>query len=104
MTSLADIHARVADELNLAHLSADEQKAVVAEIGDMLYRRMLLAIFEQIPAKAREELGTLIDSGDEAAMTALINTHVPDPEAVIRTELEVAMREYQEATAAHTPA
>ena len=103
MTTLTDIHARVAQELDLAHLPQDEQEAVVAEIGGMLYRRMLLAVYEKIPAEAHEQLGTLINTGDEAAITEFISTHVPDPEMVITQELETAIREYREATAAKTP-
>jgi len=97
MISFADIQKRVVEELDIADLSPEDQERVVDELGGMLYKRMLMSIFDKIPENEHGRLKQLIDSGMDSEITELVHKHIPDVGAVIAQEFETSMQDYRAA-------
>lgn len=97
MLSITDLHTKLVDALDIAHLAPEDQERVVEQMGSMVYQRVLLAVFDKIPAEEHEKLKHLIAANLEDEISALVAKHVPNAEEVVATALAESFADYEAA-------
>lgn len=97
MITEQDITQRVTEELNLAHLSAEEQDQVLETLGKALQTRVVLALVQEIPAQEHEQLRELIEAGKEGEVRTLIEARVPNANEIVERELTEGLAAYKQA-------
>jgi hypothetical protein len=78
-------------ELNLGHLSQEEQEQILEGLGEVLLRRVLLKMLELLPESEQENFGQLFAAEDFRGMQALIEKHIPNSSDVIKAELRAGI-------------
>lgn len=89
------LRAKIVAELNIGHLSAEEQEQVIGKVSEVLLKRATLALMQRIPADTLDELDRLTDAGDNAAIQKLVAEHVPDAEAVVTQAAQEGLAEHK---------
>ncbi len=87
--------AKMVAELNIGHLPKAEQDAIVDGLGEVLLRRVLLKLFELVPAGERDTLQKLLKEQNGEAAQALIGKYVPNMDDVVRAEIRVGIDEHK---------
>lgn len=97
MINITDLQSRLVEELDIAHLDTQAQERVIDEVGSMLYQRVLLAIFDKIPADQHEKLKQLISANLEDEISAMVAKYVQNVEEVAALALEDGLADYRQA-------
>ena len=95
MITVADIQQHVAEEVGITHLPKEDQDKVTDELGGMLYKRMLMAIFDKLPPHEHEHLKQLIAQDAASEISDLVHKYIPDVGTVIEQELKTSMQEFR---------
>ncbi len=97
MITIADLQKELVEELGLDNLSAEDQERVLNEAGGMIYQRILLSVFEKIPAAEHDKLTQLITADLEDEITELVHKHVPNVEEVVEVEMQTSIDDLKRA-------
>lgn len=92
---IPDGRAMIIKELNIGHLSKEEQDTIVDSLAEVLLRRVLLKLFQLIPENERDNFQSLLTRQDGAAAQALVQKYVPDSPEMIRVELRAGIDEHK---------
>lgn len=76
-----DIQNVLAQELGIAHLSAEEQEKVRSTLGEAIMMKIAAAMHEQLSDEDRTTLETLTE---ESAIISFLSERVPDLDAQSR--------------------
>ena len=90
-----DLRERIIAELNIGHLTADEQEKVINAVGQVLLKRATLAVMDKMPKDTLDELDRLADTGDEAGIQALVKKHVPNAEEIVTEAAREGIAEHK---------
>lgn len=82
-------------ELNIGHLSPEEQETILDGLGDILLRRVLLKLLELLPENERDNFGNLFAAQDAAGMQTLVEKYVPNSSDIISSELRAGIEEHK---------
>ncbi|TSC85674.1 MAG: hypothetical protein G01um10148_1060 [Parcubacteria group bacterium Gr01-1014_8] len=82
-------------ELNLAHLTEEEQDQILDGLGEVLLRRVLLKMLELMPESERENFGKLFAAQDAEGMQAVVVKYIPNANDVIKAELRAGIDEHK---------
>jgi ATP phosphoribosyltransferase len=91
----AEIRTRIIEDLDLAHLSKDEQDQVIEALGEVLLERATYEIMRRIPDEDLEALDALAEDGTDEAMQEAIKKHVPDVEQVVMNAVREGIEEHK---------
>lgn len=95
MMNITDLQSRLVEELGIAHLDVEAQERVIDEMGGMLYQRVLLTIFDKIPADQHEKLKQLIAANLEDEISAMVSRYVENVEGIAATALAEGIADYK---------
>lgn len=82
-------------ELNIMHLTPEEQDEILEGLGEVLLRRVLLKMFDLLPENERDNFGKLLadQKGDEAQ--AIVQKYIPNSADIIKAELRAGVDEHK---------
>ena len=83
---------QVVKEFKLDTLSADVQAELLAQLGENIYRRVMLEVLTALPEEARDEFETFVGSGDVVGMRAFLDKNIDGVDELIRHH---ATKEYE---------
>ena len=93
---LIQMRQQIIDELNIGHLSPEEQDQVISGVGEMLLSRVILKIMSMVPADAQARLEALLgQENNEAAIQSFIEQNVPNSNQVIAQEIRAGLDEHK---------
>lgn len=90
-----EIRARIIADLELAHLTKDEQDQIIEALGEVLLERATYEVMSRIPEDALESLDALAESSTDDAMQAAIKKYVPDVEEVVMRAVSEGIEEHK---------
>ncbi len=92
---MAQGRALMIEQLNIGHLSEEEQNEILDGLGEVLLRRVLLKLVGMLPEAERPKFGTLLASQDMSALQELVAKYVPNSTDVIQEELRAGVEEHK---------
>lgn len=89
------LRAQIIDELNIGHLTEDEQNQIVEALGDVLLERATYAVMERLSEQQLAELDTLAEHASDALLQQKIAEFVPDAGEVIAAAVREGIEEHK---------
>ena len=86
----------IAEELGVAHLPDSEQAELIAQFGAIALKASSIAVMEALPDAAREEFLRATESGDQAAVKAVLARALPNSDAIARAAVANEVRAFKE--------
>lgn len=91
-----EIQQMIAADLGIAHLSSEEQQAIISQFGMVALKAASVAVVEKLSQDKRDEFAKLAQAGDAAALQTFLNTNVPDHEAIAKGAVEEELKRLKE--------
>lgn len=100
MLSMQDDQMKaLANDLNIAHLSEQEQQELLAQFGEVALKAATVAILEKLPADKRQDFASAAETGDATKVQEFLNKEVPDHESLAKAAIDAEVRRFKEFTA-----
>lgn len=95
----SELRNKIITELNIGHLSAEEQEEVIAAVSDMLVKKVTLEVMRLIPDGAQKELDELADKGDIEELQKIVAVYVPNIQEVVTRAAQEGLAEHKKRVA-----
>jgi hypothetical protein len=104
--SEADVRAQIVQQLNMSHLSEEEQSKIIEKLATALLRRATIALMEKMSEEQLQKMDELMQSQQVDAAREHMKSVVPNMEELIKSEIQAGLTEYKGLLAAKagTPA
>lgn len=86
--------AQMVTALNVGHLSEAEQNEIIDSLGEVLFKRVLVALLDRLPETEAERYSQLTQAGQHEAAQALVTKHVPNYAEIVNETLQSGLAEY----------
>lgn len=83
------------NELNIGHLTEEEQGQILEALGDIALKRVLVTVFDRVPENLRDTLADLIEKDDQEGIQKVFAEHVPDIADVVAAALQTTVEEHK---------
>ncbi|MCR4333657.1 MAG: DUF5663 domain-containing protein [Patescibacteria group bacterium] len=90
-----ELTALIAADLGIKNLPIEEQRALVAQFGEIALKAASLAVFEKLAEDKRGEFTTLAEAGDGAALKAFLDREVPGHEEVAKVAVAEEVKRFK---------
>lgn len=87
----------IADDLGISSLPAEEQKQLLAELGDIALKAATLAIVEKLSPEDGEQFATLAEAGDPAKLQSFLDEKVPNHEELAKQAVQREIVQFRSA-------
>lgn len=91
----ANIRAMMIAELQIDHLTQDEQDSIIDALGEMLLERATYAVMHLVPDSEYSALDALAAQGDDVTLQARISSFVPNIEQVVSQAVREGIAEHK---------
>jgi SNF2 family DNA or RNA helicase len=82
MPTAQELRDKLVSELELEHLTNEEQARVISELSTIILDRLTIALISKLPEDIITHVDTLLESGQTDAVTAIIQKHVKNIEEI----------------------
>lgn len=82
-------------ELNISHLSEDEQQKVLDALSEMLMRRVMIKLMDMLPEAEQGNFAELLATQKAQEAQTVIQTFIPNHAEVITAELKAGIEEHK---------
>jgi ATP phosphoribosyltransferase len=89
------IHARIVAELEIDHLTTEEQDQIVQALGEVLLERATYEVMKLIPEHEYETLDTFAEEGKDGDMQELIKKYVGNIENIVAQAVQDGIAEHK---------
>lgn len=97
MTPMPDeLTARIAADLGIGDLPADEQQTLIGQFGEVALRAATLAVLGKLAEDKREEFAKLAEAGDASAIKAFLDAEVPSHEQIVQAAVAEEVRRFKD--------
>ncbi len=97
MTHMPDeLTARIAADLGIGDLPADEQQTLIGQFGEVALRAATLAVLGKLAEDKREEFAKLAEAGDASAIKAFLDAEVPGHEQIVQAAVAEEARRFKD--------
>ncbi len=90
-----EIKERLIKELNIAHLTKEEQDDIITKMSTILLDKITMAIVSQLPKEDMARVDTFMKNGQNDAVHALISQKVPEIKDIVELTIAQTMGQYQ---------
>ena len=90
-----ELRKRIVAELNIGHLTDDEQEKVINKVSEVLMKRATLEVMRRIPEDQLDELDKLTEAEDGAGIQKLGAKYVPNVEEVVTQAAKDGLAEHK---------
>ncbi len=88
------IVALLANELNISHLSKQEQQDIITQMSTVILDRISLALIAELPQPEMARIDNLLGSGQIKAVQALLTKDIPNAGKIAESVIAETMGEY----------
>jgi len=92
--TLEQIKEKLVDELNISHLTEQEQGEVITQMSTLLLDRITMAIVGELPQTEMARVDKLLEANQTDAVQAIITKHVPNAADIAEIVIAETMGEY----------
>ena len=82
-------------ELNISHLSEDEQQKVLDALSEVLMRRVMIKLMDMLPEGEQGHFAELLAAQKAQEAQTVIQTCIPNHAEVITAELKAGIEEHK---------
>lgn len=90
-----ELRKRIIAELNIGHLTNEEQETVINKVSEVLMKRATLEVMRRIPEDQLDELDKLTEAEDGAGIQKLVAKYVPNVEEVVTQAAKDGLAEHK---------
>lgn len=90
-----ELREKIITELNLGHLTADEQTQIIDQLGGVLMERATVALLSKLPAGEVDKVDQLLANNQQQEAQAVIEQHVPNVQEVVAQALQEGIEEHK---------
>lgn len=90
-----ELRTKIVQELNLGHLSPQEQDAIIGQLGDVLMERATMTLLSKLPSQEVEKVDQLLAGNMHQEAQALIEKYVPNTQEVIAQAVHEGIEEHK---------
>lgn len=83
-------------DLEIGDLPAKAQEEILANLGESIMKKIMLAIFDNLPEAARAEFEVLAKNGDPAKLQIFLKSQIAGIDALIQNTIQGVIRRYKE--------
>jgi len=94
--SSEEIKKNIITELNIGHLTEEEQTSVVSALSDVLLERATLSVFQTLSEEELLRIDELTESGKEKEAQELVLQLVPQSQEIILQAVREGLTEYKQ--------
>lgn len=91
-----ELTKQIAADLGISELSADEQKQLIDQFGEIALKAATLAVIGKLSEEKRAEFGTLVEAGDPTALRAFLDKEVPDHMELARQAVDAEVQKFRD--------
>jgi len=89
------LQERFAQELDIEHLTKDEQEEILKELSKIIVERITMELMLLLPTEEFKKVDALVQTEQTADVQAIINKHIPDAPAIIEQVVIRALAEFK---------
>ncbi|MFA5998051.1 MAG: hypothetical protein WC814_01535 [Candidatus Paceibacterota bacterium] len=90
-----ELTALIAADLGIKDLPVEEQKALIAQFGEVALKAATLAVVEKLAASSRDEFAKLAEAGDAAALKTFLDREVPGHEEAAKAAVAEEVKRFK---------
>jgi hypothetical protein len=90
-----DIKKQIITKLGLEDLDEPELEAVFADIGEVILRQIILDSYDALSLEKQAQFKELSEKGETNSLIRLLETELPDYEAIVQKASEKVMSDLQ---------
>jgi len=90
----AQIKEKLAQELNISHLSPEEQGEIITQMSTVLLDRITIAMVAELPMSQMARIDSLLEAGQTEAVQALLLKNVPSASEIADRVILETVGEY----------
>ncbi len=90
----------IARDLGIENLSAEEQKSLISQFGEIALKAATLAVMGRLNPEKQQEFMRLAEGGDPQALQDFLNREVPGHEDVAKAAVAEEVKRFKEFQAA----
>ncbi|MCD5384655.1 MAG: hypothetical protein LRZ97_01940 [Candidatus Pacebacteria bacterium] len=91
----AQIKARLVEDLDISHLSSEEQAKIITKMSTLILDRLTITLMAKLPKDVMPHVDTLLESGQSEAVQAIITKHVKNIDVIANTVIFDTLAEYK---------
>lgn len=91
-----ELTALIAADLGIKDIPAEEQKALIAQFGEVALKAATLAIVEKLTEGKREEFAKLAEAGDATALKSFLDREVPGHEELAKAAVAEEVKRFKD--------
>jgi len=85
----------IATDLGITAIPIEEQKALIAQFGEVALKAATLAIVEKLTVEKREVFAKLAEAGDASALKTFLDTEVPGHESIAKAAVAEEVKRFK---------
>jgi hypothetical protein len=90
-----ELTALIAADLGIKDVPLEEQKALIAQFGEVALKAATLAVLGKLVENKRGEFAQLAEAGDPTALKAFLDREVPDHEEVAKAAVAEEVQKFK---------
>ena len=94
--SQEEIKSKVAAELEITHLAADEQDKIISTLAEEMLKRASVVIMSKMPDSELDEIEALLDGDHNEEVKNRIIDFVPNASQIVDTVIKDGIEEYKQ--------
>lgn len=91
-----EITTAIANDLGINGLSADQQKEIIAQFGEVALKAATLSVIGKLAEDKRDEFAKLAEAGDVLAIKTFLDREVPDHEEIAKAAVAEEIKRFKE--------
>lgn len=100
MPNQAALRSIIVKELSLQGISEAEQDKIIARLGELIMKAIMIVIFSNLPVSSKPEYERIQAEGSEEKMDAFLGQHIPNLQDLVTKEIQRTIGEYKALVAA----
>jgi len=90
-----DLTTAIANDLGIQDLSPGEQKALIAQFGEVALKAATLAVVGKLTEAKRSEFTKLAEAGDASALQTFLDREVPGHEELAKAAVAEEIKRFK---------
>ena len=95
MPNQAALREIIVKELKLQGIAPAEQDKIIARLGELIMKAIMIAIFSKLPVSTKPEYERIQAEGSEEKMNTFFEKHIPNFEELVTEEIKRTIGEYK---------
>lgn len=95
MITKEELRQIILKDLEIGHLSSDDQDKILEKLGENIIKRITLAILENLSEEARPEFDIISENGNQEKLQEFLKLQIPNIEKLIQKTIQFTINEFK---------